>query len=409
MLSPRAGFAALFAFLPALLLTPVLAEDAPTFSGYLTSAPGKLPLLVDGRPLLLSERTQYGCSFGQGRIEIDNGVPTLPPGARLGVVGKWDKAAAAWRTDSLCVQASLKTSSGQGIIDAAARTASGWKVMVNGRSLHIAPDAGVSFQPPLTNASTFTPGRWLQYTAERDKDGFWLVRTATLHEVFENRTTRNERKWKPRLFTPPGSGQEGSFQAERLAPHLKLPGDPALQERVARIGAMVVPAWEQTRPAQAAPNRKFRFYAARQHALDCTGFPDGTILLPESTAKALPEDGQLAAILAGCVAGLEEEQNAQLVNRQLAGNTLETASLVAVSPVGIVATIAYKQHMHHAEELLEQQCMQAALFYLEAAGYPRTAAPAACEKLEAKHGIVDLSRPPGARTSRLYQARAEAQ
>ncbi len=337
-------------------------------------------------------------------------MPVFPQGTQVEVTGKWDKKAAAWRAGELCVTAlPAKSIRGQAVIDAVTGAAPDFTLTADGRQLHeaLAPRTHLTLAPPLTAGSTLRPGQWLRYTADLHPDGSWVLRDATVQEALDNRAARNERKWKPLSFTAPTPGHEGAIKLYRLSSSIKLPSDPELQTRVARVGASVVPARENPSTAAFAREGRFHFYAAKLHGADCMPLADGTILVPESTAKALPNDGELAAVLGGCVAALEEEQAAQIANKQLIGNSLEAASIVAISPAGLVATLAYDEHMHHIQLLQEEQSARVALSYLQNAGYPASAGPAAWEKLESKHGQAGPSRPPGPRTQLMYQALTE--
>jgi len=408
MLPLRACFASLCVCFTILLPAGSRAQDAPAFTGFITSAAGHTPLLVDGRPLLLSHTTSYACGNStQSEVDIDNDIPKLPEGAQVAVTGKWDTKALAWRTDALCVTAlPPKTVHGQGSLDAVIHSGTDMELTVDGRRLYVTSAASLTFQPSPTSATVLTPGQWLQYAADRRPDGSWLLRNATVRDYLNNRAARSQRKWKPLNLTPPIGGHEGSIKLSHLTSAIKLSGDAAMQERLARVGATVVPTWEKALGAQYQDEHQFHFYASKQHTMDCFYLPDGTILLAEGTAKMLPEDAELAAILAGCVAAVEEEQTAVYANKELAVNSVEAANyLELVIPAGFIAGSVYQ---HHLKQLMDQQCTRVALSYLQTAGYSASAGPAAWEKLEGKHGQLDLSRPPGTRTGMMYQAITEA-
>ncbi len=402
-------FAALLAW--SLLLTPLAhAEDAPVFSGYLTSAPGKVPLTVDGRTLLLSPKTVYACGSLSPRVEIEDGKPALPPGARLQVTGVWSKASSAWRTESLCVAAlPAKSCGGQGVIDVVRSQADFTELLVDGRHLRL-PAAGKT--PALiVEASAAGPspqvGQWLQYEADRQPDGSWLLRSGRLRAYLDSRAARRLRDWKPLTLELPINGKDGKFRASRLALAIPLSGDLALEDRIARIGASVVPSWEAAFAAKYPDERRFRFFAAKAKLFDrdCVSFPDGTILLPQKLEAELSEDAELAAVLAGCVADIEEEQAAVYANKELAANTVEAAGFFEL---GVPAGLAGNVYQAHLKLLMERQSARVALSYLEMAGYAPKGGPSAWEKLEGKHGQVDPSRPPGTRTAMMYEALSES-
>ncbi len=81
--------------------------------------------------------------------------------------------------------------------------------------------------------------------------------------------------------------------------HFKAIDDNALQARIQRIGATVVPDYQTALPKDHPSKINFQFYAvdSQEHrSVICSN--DGLILVPKSVLERLKTDDQLAALLA---------------------------------------------------------------------------------------------------------------
>ena len=401
--------------LPVILLCLFLSTTgstrAETFTGYLSSPTGVAPLVVDGRTVLISAQTRCSCSAALS-VTTEHDIPIFPAGLEVSVQGSWDKKAQAWRAEQVCPAGlPTKTASGHGAIDAVLSTGTDLEIAADGRHLVLPAKAGAAalvFAPPLHAGDAPAVGEWIDYTADRLPNGSWALRSARIHEYLDTHAARRYRAWKPLAFAPPDSGRDGSLRVSHLLKTIKLPGDADAQSRVARVGATVVPAWEKNFAVLYPDERHFRFYVAgKLPTAECTALPDATVLVPQANLKKLPEDAQLAAVLAGCVAEIEEEQGPAYANQEGFVAGMELGGFVPVAGLG--GTLGAAAYQHHLDEVLEQQRSRVALFYLKAAGYPSSAGAQAWERLASKHGEPDLSKPPGVRAAMMYQALAEEQ
>ena len=91
----------------------------------------------------------------------------------------------------------------------------------------------------------------------------------------------------------------------------KIPpyNDPAMQARIDRIGASLIPAYQRNLPDSDATKINFRFQLIDQPKWhDAVTLPNGIILVPRQVVERLQNDSQLATVLADNIACALEKQ-----------------------------------------------------------------------------------------------------
>lgn len=389
--------------------------------GIVSGPAGASALLVDGRQVLLSKKTDYSCAAKPAAFAVRNGIPDFPKGTSVDVFGKWDKKAEAYEATSVCLQAvPNKQVSGAGFIDAVKPGPGGSTlVYADGRTLLLlnAGSPGGAAQPivkqtsPLHTGDPLVAGEWLEYHAEREKDGSLQITEAIAHQRLKTRLNDALRSFKPATFVIPSAGAPGKLKAERLAPTFNLPDDPANLDRLATLGETLIPPWQKQLPPDDPEKIDFRFYEAEKLPVeDCVSFPNGIILVSKKTLSILTEDSDLAGLLAGCVAEVTEAQAARYLPKLAANSGISAGAAIAgafVPGVGLLAlgNAAYSSHEQHAAE---EAAARVAVDYLTLAGYSPNSNASAWEKLEGKHGQMAPDKEPGTRSRLAYQAEAEA-
>jgi predicted Zn-dependent protease len=209
---------------------------------------------------------------------------------------------------------------------------------------------------------------------------------------------------------PPANGQDGKLKLAHLQGTFKLVGDQMMEDRVARVGASVVPAWQKAMPNTNPRKIDYQFYVVEKTSVnDCYSIPNGTVLVPKKILTALPEDSDLAAVVAGCVAEVTVDQALHFYSRLTTASALSVGAVavgVLIPGVGLAA-LAGGGYNEHEISLAEEQAARIAMTYLQMSGYPATAGATAWEKLEGKHDQMQPGQQPGRRARLEYEAQGE--
>ena len=166
----------------------------------------------------------------------------------------------------------------------------------------------------------------------------------------------------------------------------KIPAwdDAAMQARIDRIGAKLIPRFQREMPDGDPAKIHFRFQLVDEPKIpDGLTLPSGIILVPYQVLVALPSDTELAAVLASDIAEVMEEQVVRMAPGSIALSGASTAATVAgifVPFVGL-APIGTATAQHVRERHLQQQSTRAALTLMDDAGYDIREAPLAWWRL----------------------------
>jgi hypothetical protein len=132
------------------------------------------------------------------------------------------------------------------------------------------------------------------------------------------------------------------------------------------------------------------------------------ILTTPKTVARLPNDGELAALLAGCVAQVLEEEALRSKPQSKSEIAAESALVLMVPIITIPAVVLSEKHDGNLLETSQsEQDTRVALTYLAAAGYPVTEEAAAWETLKGKMDTTHWSKQPDGQMDRVYKAEAE--
>lgn len=182
--------------------------------------------------------------------------------------------------------------------------------------------------------------------------------------------------------------------------------DDAMQARVDKIGASLVPEYQRALPDTDATKLHFRFPLIQTDRFrDALALDSGIILVPKQVVERMQNDAQLAAVLADNIACVLEKQE---YRAQPAAKKL-TASQVAGDVGGIfvpglgLATLAVNTKigltmLRHAEE----QSGRVSLGLLQDAGYDIHEAPKAWWLLAPKNPKAMLDTTMPYRSAYLY-------
>jgi hypothetical protein len=257
------------------------------------------------------------------------------------------------------------------------------EVRADGYRIHIRPETYVKYEKPFTAASDIKPNAVLKYKGMLQEDGTVFATTATFSGNNVSTEVLDTRKaWDEAPSAVPVKGhQSGASRAFRGTDtrYFALHKDAAMQARISAIGEKLVPEYQRKMKPDDSAWIHFRFYVvdAPKSKEAYYPLPSGIILMPYQVIQKLPDDSQLAAVLADAVACLIEAQPIALpqTNGQMAGHTaVKAAEVGAIGVVGValVGVPAQIQARKDAE-----QRARVSLSLVRNAGFDETAAPTA--------------------------------
>jgi hypothetical protein len=340
---------------------------------------------------------------------MTNGMPQFVPGAEFAVYGKWNKKQKLYEADAVCGR-NIKSRNviGSAVIDAVALSRGGATMIADGCLLRIASTRGIlAIQPPLKDGAAPQAGEWLDYKAVRDKDGAYTVVAAALRQPPLG--PRDKNAWQPFVFVAPGPQKPGKLWPAHLQPRWTLPYDQAALERLQRVGQSVIPAWEKALPGGAPDKWSFTFYVVKTRFMEgCISYSNGIILTAARTVSELKEDRQLAAILAGCVAQVLEEETYRSRHKTRMEVAASAALAFTLPEVAIPEAIVGEMNVASSPATeTSAQDARVGQTYLAAAGYSAADGAAAWETLNGKHGLPQWQKWPSRIADREYEAESE--
>jgi hypothetical protein len=285
------------------------------------------------------------------------------------------------------------------------------ELRADGYRILIGPETKVKYEKPFATANEVKANAVLKYKGMLQKDGTVLATSATF---FENRVSpemlaaRKTWEYDPTTIASE-SHQSGVSRVVRGTDPTYFPlyADATLQARISRIGERLIPEYQRKLKPEENSWIHFRFYAvdAPKSQEAYYVLPSGIILMPYQATQKLPDDSQLAAVLADAIAGLVEGQPPALpvTNGQIAGTALELAA-VGWAGYSIGSMPAARQQHKDAE-----QRARVSLTLMRDAGFEETAAPTAWWALSRNESmpLTELQPPPAA--AYLYERIAEHQ
>ena len=293
--------------------------------------------------------------------------------------------------------------SGFGVIDCVITTGAEPVFRADGYALRLNSGTSVRFSGSLTSLSEVGTNIWVHYEGTRNQQGEIVLNAAEFIKPKLHKPKRNPKISVAQVTAFPRGSMidfDGSFQTDSYA-HVPedsggpcgsgwypVPEDAALQERVRRIGASVVPQYQRDLPDDDPAKIPFRFYAIQEeHIRSGMGCDDGLVLVPASAVARMQNDSQLAAVLADGVSANLQQQNARL---QLDMELIEAAGAIGVGfPAALTGeTIASAV----LSRKMEEQRGRMALALMADAGFDPWQAPEAWRILALRQLPKNLSK-----------------
>lgn len=321
--------------------------EQPAIQGYVTRSASGSDFDADGVHVLCGPET---FSQAPGAHVAWSGCPAQTPyvGEQATIYGKKTKdhsAVAATRIELKIPE--WKEVSGSAVIDAAPVRSGpdippgGMLLRADGYWILVPAHARISSAPPVLAAMDVQPNIWLDYKAKPRGDGVLVAASAKFMPIV---VSPAEEKLRAKAkYDPAVAGladRQSAFLASLTGVDFKrIPpwDDKAMQDRVADIGARLIPSYQAALPDSAPAKIDFRFEVVDANwGLWPLALPNGYILVPYQAVERMENDDQLAALLAEPIATLLERQVYRMRNtvRVLSAGTLasDAASFIPGVP-----------------------------------------------------------------------------
>jgi hypothetical protein len=255
----------------------------------------------------------------------------------------------------------------------------------DGYLLRITPESKLTFGASLGSLADISTDQWIQYTGALQADGTVRIDSAA---IFANTVSSREAKLRKETdYDPtqvPYEEAQDQLSTEFLVSYYKHIGpwpDPAMQSRVQRIGNSLVPAWQRALPGSDPAKINFRFAVVNQKNFGA-GFnlPSGVILLTRQVVERIPNDDQLAALIADSMAQVLEKDSLRMtaVDRgALATELAGDAAGIFLPGLDLATGIVGNAARNHVRGLQLAQSSRVSLCLLHDAGYDIQQAPLA--------------------------------
>ncbi len=399
-------------FLAVTLNTPYL--RANTVSGPVTRITSQRDFEVDGTHVtttadtVISYTREFVASLGPPDL-------TVRLGQTAEVSGKFDGKTHSLQATKLklLLVPDSGTVSGLGIIDLIppadpSAPPNTLIVRADGNLIIITPDTAFTSTLPDPSLHGIHTNVWISYHGGRNADGTVLTDTVTIKpNIVAHKEETLNAKWDYKTDeVDPDAKQSVLSKAvigvdpKQVPPYV----DAAMQSRVDRIGASLIPAYQRALPDSDPTKIVFRFQLVDQNWKDALTLPSGIILVPHQVVDRLENDSQLATVLADNMACALEKQALRAIPAAQAMTATDVAGAAAgfvVPGAGMVSLGTYAAKSIMARHRLEQSG-RVSLTLLSDAGYDIAEAPRAWWLLSSKKPKEIVNIPVPERAEYLY-------
>lgn len=399
-----------FAVLLCLLSSAAFAETdttVPATKGYVTRVVSPTDFDVDGFRILCDGKTQFE-STSDEKTFLAHPARKHYLGQPASVFGVRNNKAHTIAATKVIVTAPAEESvSGLAIIDdllPGDKAQPGERyIRADGYRIRITPKTKTTFDAPLASLTTVGTNVWIAYSGNIQADGTLVADTARFtpniipdgedklrtHDEYDTRSIdpRDKQSGISKYFL--------GTNVKKIPPY----SDPAMQARIDRIGASLVPAYQRALPATDPTKLYFRFQLIDEPKWrDALALASGIILVPRQVVERIQNDSQLAAVLADSVAGVIEKQWYRIrpaYAKMLGAQAAADVGAIFIPGLGVAAAVANHKAASTIHRNQEEQSGRISLGYLHDAGYDILEAPKAWWLLASKKpkGISDIKLP----------------
>lgn len=360
---------------------------------------------VNGQPVIVKSTTNYQWNENKDAASQPAASSDVTPGVWVEVMGT--KGASGLQADTVSLRERRdRTINGFGLIDKVIADGPEPVYRLDGYRVRVAASTRTTFSGGLSTLADIRPNSWAKYEGKFDKNGVLIASQLAFYPGKAGKKS-NPRPLRQEVVV---SGQnlldsDGQFHSIHTKYRLEqmngicgwhmTPADQALQNRVAQIGARLVPAFQKQLADDERAKIPFRFYVVDEPLSRSEfGCSPGIVLVPKQVVDRLKSDDQLAAVLADGISTYLEWQSARLVAEYYTIVGVELAGELVASPVPwafFSAEGSADAAAHLVKRHLEEQCGRISLGLMADAGYDPWQAPEAWRLLAPRKLPTDPS------------------
>jgi hypothetical protein len=401
---------------------PCLHAQKTVTQGYVTAVSSPAAFDFNGMHVLLSPKTLLTVRHDDATPHYSTSLAALPPlylGEPLEITGDiTERNTEIKASEIVFLPPPSPVVSGTGIIDLIPPVSDqpsdlpgGKLIRADGYLLFIPASTKVVLTQPIASVADIRTNQWITYRGRQRADGIVVLDQAS---VSPNTVNHREDKLRTRGDYDPsvideGDAQSGASKFFKGKDIRRLPAwrDQAMQARVERIGKSLVPAFQKNLPQDDPTRIDFRFQVVDEPKLnDAWSLSSGIILVPHQVVERLPDDSQLAAVIADSIAEVLEKQSLRSIpaahKMTAAAYTGDAVGLI-VPGAGIATAVANHEVAKSMLAHDRQQSGRVSLWLMHDAGYNLAAAPRAWWTLAAKSASGPLPRRLPDHTLFLYE------
>jgi hypothetical protein len=408
-------------FLPLLLLgtsaacfAQLLPNYPPTEIGYVTRASSPTDFDVNGYHVVFNSKSEM---FGKDAKDNVANVSSLNPflGDRASVWGTLQKKSHTISVRQIVLnRADAHAVSGFALVQqvtpyASAPVPGAILVQADGYPILVSPKTAATFAPSLTSLADIHSNMWIAYHGHQQPSGIVIADKVGFQQ---NIVSDGEDRMRTKTEYDPGAvdpdaGEDPLKKFFLGADPKKIPPyvNEAMQTRINKIGASLIPKFQRDLPDTDPTKIHFRFQLVDEKKwYDAWTLPNGIILVPRQLVERLQNDSQIATVLADNIACALEKQSF----RQLSTGHALTAAQIAgiaggifVPGLGAAASITTASVSSSMKRHAIEQSGRVSLYLMHEAGYDINEAPRTWWLLSSKKDIPEASLPE--RAGYLYQ------
>jgi hypothetical protein len=399
-------------------------DQDPVLDGYVTRVVSLTDFDVNGFHVVLKPRASIRVKIGP--YQTQNSTTPPPLGQAASVTGHLKKKQhQILAQDVLFHSPDTGSRSGIAIVDRVLLSAqpgnlSRLLLRADGYVILIRPTAKTVFKPPLKSNTDVTEGIWIKYHGKPQADGLLLADSANFasNDITDDEAHLLDKNDYDPAAVPVDSKQNiaktlilGTIDPKKIPPY----NDPAMQARINRIGASLIPSYQRSLPDSDQRKILFKFQLIdAQNWKNALSLPSGIILVPFELVDRLQNDSQIATLLADNMAAVLEKQQYRIMPAEhelLGTGVIATGAGLFVPGLGSVAAASGASAVTFgAEKKIESDLLnqsgRVSLGLLHDAGYDINQAPITWLILN-KNSVTNLSvTTMPSRSANLYQSLA---
>jgi hypothetical protein len=355
-------------------------------SGYVTAIPSPDNFDANGLHFIVNSKTRRSV-----QVRAAGDAPAAHEAIRIGdyveVKGAPDRKTKSILAEEITLQTwSAVQIKGFAVIDKIVSSSPEMIVRADGYRILLPLQADLNFNEPLKSIADVKTNVWIAFSGELRKDGVVVADKATFTPNVVNKHESSFREKWDKEVSLSKENAKGEIKLPFPFGKLKISSDLQLEERVNRIGQLLVPAYQRALPATDPTRIEFKFYVVDKKSLPGVwSFPGGEIFVPIQVLKRLENDDQLAAVLAFDIAKILEKQSYRVYRP--ASNAVVAAELASavggafVPGLGLVGLAGGVGAENKVVDLLHQQSARVSLGLMQDAGFKVDQAPVAWQRL----------------------------